>query len=209
MNQPSIFVVEDDAAVRDSLLVVLRAEGLRARGFASGTDFLDNLPADPVACLITDLRMPGIDGVELVHRVMALPDRAWSVVVITGHGDVASAVALMKQGIADFIEKPFEPQRLIETVKGCVSRMHDISAERREAIAVKDRLEQLTVRERQVFDGLVLGQSNKEIAAALTISPRTVEIFRAKMMDKMQADNLSALVRMGVALTRTARQEAR
>jgi two-component system response regulator FixJ len=204
MNQPSIFVVEDDAAVRDSLLVLLRAEGLRARGFASGTDFLENLPTDPVACLVTDLRMPGVDGVELVRRVMALPDRAWSVIVITGHGDVASAVALMKTGVADFIEKPFEPQRLVETVKGCVSRMDDMSAELSERNAVKERLAQLTTRERQVFDGLVLGQSNKEIAAALSISPRTVEIFRAKMMDKMQADNLSALVRMSVNLGKAA-----
>jgi two-component system, LuxR family, response regulator FixJ len=202
MNQTSIFVVEDDAAVRDSLLVVLRAEGLRARGFASGTDFLANLPADPVACVVTDLRMPGVDGVELVRRVMAMADRDWSVIVITGHGDVASAVELMKVGVADFIEKPFEPHRLIETVKGCVMRMRDVSAERRETAAVKRRLDQLTTRERQVFDALVLGQSNKEIAAGLDISPRTVESFRAKVMDKMQADSLSALVRMSIDAAR-------
>lgn len=198
MNDTSVFVVEDDAAVRDSLLVVLRAEGLRARGFVNGSDFLANLPVDPVACLVTDLRMPGIDGVELVHRVMALPDRHWSVIVITGHGDVASAVELMKTGVADFIEKPFEPQRLVETVKGCVSRLRGVSAERREAEAVARRLEQLTGRERQVFDALALGQANKEIALALDISPRTVESFRAKVMAKMQADSLSALVRMSL-----------
>lgn len=202
MNQTSIFVVEDDPAVRDSLLVLLRGEGLRVRGFASGSDFLENLPTDPLACVITDLRMPGVDGIEVVRRVTALSDRAWSVIVITGHGDVASAVELMKAGIADFIEKPFEPQRLIETVKGCILRVKDVGAGLREAEAIRHRLAQLTARERQVFDALAMGQSNKEIAATLEISPRTVEVFRAKVMDKMQAGSLSALVRMSIDMTR-------
>lgn len=202
MNQTSIFVVEDDPAVRDSLLVLLRGEGLRVRGFASGSDFLENLPTDPIACVITDLRMPGVDGIEVVRRVMALPGRAWSVIVITGHGDVASAVELMKAGIADFIEKPFEPQRLIETVKSCIVRVKGIGASLREIESIQSRLAQLTARERQVFDALALGQSNKEIAVALEISPRTVEIFRAKVMDKMQANSLSALVRMNFDASR-------
>lgn len=198
MNQMSVFVVEDDAAVRDSLLTLLRAEGIRARGFASGTEFLAGLPEERVACVVTDLRMPGADGFEVVRHVAEHRGRAWSVIVITGHGDVPSAVELMKAGVADFIEKPFEPHRLVETVKGCVTRMRQVEGELRDVETVGRRLAQLTARERQVFDALTEGKATKEIAAALDISPRTVEIFRAKVMTKMEADHLSALVRMAI-----------
>lgn len=198
MNQTSVFIVEDDGAVRDALLTVLRAEGLRARGFASGTEFLADLPTDRTACVVTDLRMPGADGLEVVRRIGQLRGRAWSVIVITGHGDVPSAVELMKAGVADFIEKPFEPQRLVETVKGCVIRMRQVANDLRELETIAQRLGTLTVRERQVFDALVQGQATKVIAADLDISPRTVEVFRAKVMTKMGAENLSSLVRMAI-----------
>lgn len=197
---PSVFVIEDDFAVRDSLVTLLRSEGLRARGFAGGAEFFDNLPNDPVACVVTDLRMPGVDGIEVVNRLAALHGEAWPVVVITGHGDVASAVALMKAGVTDFIEKPFEPHRLVETLKGCLKRVEQVEERRQARASLQHRLDQLTPRERQVFDLLVQGFSTKEIAADLDISPRTVEIFRAKVMTKMEAANISALVRMSVSL---------
>jgi two-component system response regulator FixJ len=197
---PSIFVIEDDFAVRDALVQLLRAEGLRARGFANGDEFFANLPSDPVACVVTDLRMPGMDGVEVVNRINELHGEAWPVVILTGHGNISSAVALMKAGVTDFIEKPFEPNRLIETLKGCLNRIRQVDERLKTRALIDRRLSLLTVRERQVFDQLVQGLSNKEIAANLEISPRTVEIFRAKVMAKMEATNLSALVRMSLGL---------
>lgn len=199
----SVFVIDDDAAVRDSLLHLLRSEGVRARGFASGADFFANLPEDRSACVITDIRMPGMDGSEVVRRLAALTDRAWPVIVFTGHADVPMAVQLMKAGVIDFIEKPFDPIRMIETVKGALDSLDDLSAQQDRRLEVDRKLGLLTPRERQVFSALIEGRSNKEIALLLEISPRTVEIFRSKVMDKMQADSLSALVRMGMSASPT------
>lgn len=197
--QHSVFVIDDDAAVRDSLLLLLRSEGIRARGFASGADFFANLPEDRSACVITDIRMPGMDGAEVVQRLNALPDRTWPAIVITGHADVPMAVQLMKAGVVDFIEKPFDPNRMIETVKGALNQLENLSARQEQRQEVERKLALLTPREHQVFDALIDGRSNKEIALLLEISPRTVEIFRSKVMDKMQAASLSALVRMGLS----------
>ena len=198
MILPSAFVIEDDFAVRDSLVSLLRAEGVAARGFASGTEFFERMPTDAVACVVTDLRMPGIGGVEVVRRIAEMKGNAWPIIVITGHGDVSSAVELMKSGVVDFIEKPFEPSRLVETVKGCLRRMTEIGETIERRAGIKRRLARLTVRDWQVFDALARGSSNKQIAADLDISPRTVEVFRAKVMTKMEADSLSALVRMSL-----------
>lgn len=204
MILPSAFVIEDDFAVRDALVTLLRAEGVPARGFASGTDFFNRMPTDAVACVITDLRMPGLDGVDVVRRLAELKGAAWPVIVITGHGDVSSAVELMKCGVVDFIEKPFEPSRLLETIKGCLHCMSEFGETVERRADLKRRLAELTSRERQVFNALARGASNKQIAADLDISPRTVEVFRAKVMSKMGADNLSALLRMSVDLGPTA-----
>ncbi len=197
----SVFVIDDDHAVRDSLLALLRADGVRARGFAGGADFFAALPQDAAACVITDVRMPGMDGGELVRRLIELRGNAWPIIVITGHADVAMAVQMMKSGIVDFIEKPFDPERLIEAVRACLNRMDDLDQRQQARQATQMRLGRLTPRERQVFDALIAGLSNKEIALQLKISPRTVEVFRAKVMAKMEADSLSALVRMGLMLT--------
>ena len=151
-----------------------------------------------MACVVTDLRMPGIDGSELIRRVMELRGPVWPVVVVTGHADVPVAVRLMKAGVVDFIEKPIDPVQLVASVRSCLSRLIDVNAERQSHAATVERLERLTPRENQVFDGLVRGQSNKEIAQDLEISPRTVEVFRAKIMVKTEAASLSALVRMGL-----------
>lgn len=206
MKTPSVYVIDDDFAVRDALVLLLRSEGLRARGFASGTDFLSDLPSDPVACVITDLRMPGIGGAELVRRLNTLKGDAWSIVIITGHGDVSSAVDLMKAGVVDFIEKPFEPLRLVETVKGCVAQLRQLAVDLEDRERLEQKLGLLTTRERQVYDGLAHGRSNKEIAADLEISPRTVEVFRAHVMTKMEASSLSDLLRMDLARLGYARQ---
>ncbi|MBD7941231.1 response regulator transcription factor [Brevundimonas guildfordensis] len=197
----SVFVIDDDHAVRDSLLALLRADGVRARGFAGGADFFAALPEDAAACVITDVRMPGMDGAELVRRLIELRGDAWPIIVITGHADVTMAVQMMKSGIVDFIEKPFDPERLIEAVRGCLNRLDDLDQRQQARQSAQLRLGRLTPRERQVFDALVAGLSNKEIALQLKISPRTVEVFRAKVMAKMEADSLSALVRMGLMLT--------
>lgn len=196
----SVFIIDDDPAVRDSLLTLLRANGLRARGFAGGAQFFAALPPDAAACVITDVRMPGMDGMEVVRRLAEQRGETWPVVVITGHADVPMAVQMMKTGIADFIEKPFDPEELIETVRRCLNRLDRMDADQQARQATQLRLGRLTPRERQVFDALIAGLSNKEIALQLRISPRTVEVFRAKVMTKMEADSLSALVRMGLTL---------
>jgi len=201
VSDHSVFVIDDDPAVRDALLRVLRGRGVRARGFASGTEFFAALPEDASACVITDVRMPGMDGTEIVRRLAELRGETWPVIVITGHADVSMAVQMMKTGIVDFIEKPFDPARLVEVVKGCLAQLGDLDARQQTRQQARLRLGRLTPRERQVFDALVAGASNKEMALDLKISPRTVEVFRAKVMTKMEADSLPALVRMGLMLT--------
>lgn len=198
MTQASVFIIDDDSAMRESLLMLLRGESIRARGFPSATAFLDALPDEKSACVITDLRMPQMEGGELINRLAQLRGSAWPVIVITGHADVPLAVQLMKAGVVDFIEKPFDPNRILEAVRGCLSAIERQGADREAREEASARLSTLTPRERQVFDALIDGKSNKEIALALDISPRTVEIFRAKVMQKMQAASLSMLVRMGL-----------
>ena len=198
MTGHSVFVIDDDAAVRDSLLTLLRGQGFVARGFVSGIDFFSRLPEARSACVITDIRMPDMDGAEVVRRLAAVKGDAWPVIVITGHADVPMAVQLMKAGVVDFIEKPFDPQRLSESLRGCLGLITDRLTREEAARRTQELLVNLTPRERQVFEALVEGKSNKEIAIQLEISPRTVEIFRAKVMTKMRAENLSALIRMGL-----------
>jgi two-component system response regulator FixJ len=198
MTPHSVFVVDDDPAMRDALVLMLRGSGFRARAFASADDFLKDLPTDKSACVISDVRMPGVQGAELVSRLTALRGERWSVIVITGHADVALAVQMMKAGVVDFIEKPFDPQQILESVRRCIASLTSLEANRAARDDARALLATLTKRERQVFDALIDGCSNKEIALQLEISPRTVEIFRAKVMTKMQASNLSTLVRMGM-----------
>lgn len=195
----TVFVIDDDEAVRDALLTLLRGEGIRARGFTSGADFFARLPDAETACVVTDVRMPDMDGAEVVRRLAEAKGHAWPVIVLTGHAEVPLAVQMMKAGVLDFIEKPFDPRRLMETIKGCLNALSDRQAAHDAARRTEERLAALTPREAQVFEALVEGRSNKQIALDLEISPRTVEIFRAKVMAKMQAESLSALVRMGLA----------
>ncbi|MFN3932444.1 MAG: response regulator transcription factor [Brevundimonas sp.] len=198
MSDHSVFVIDDDDDVRDSILCLLRAQGVRARGFVSGVQFFENLPEAPSACVITDVRMPGMDGAEVVRRLRALKGDAWPIVVITGHAEVPLAVQLMKAGVVDYIEKPFEPNRLVEVVRGSFAHMDNLLLQRAETDRAIRRMARLTPREREVFHALVQGRTNKHIANELQISPRTVEIFRARVMEKMEAETLSELIRTGL-----------
>lgn len=198
MNPHSVFIVDDDPAMRDSLVLMLRGAGFRARAFVSADEFLENLPNDKSACVVSDVRMPGVEGPELVRKLKVLRGDTWPVIVITGHADVSLAVQLMKAGVVDFIEKPFDPEQILDCVGRCIASLTSLEADRSARDEARSRLATLTARERQVFDALIDGCSNKEIALRLEISPRTVEIFRAKVMTKMQAPNLSTLVRMGM-----------
>lgn len=197
---PSVFIIDDDAAMRDSLVTLLRSQGIRCRAFAGGADFFRAMPEDETACIITDLRMPEVDGAEVVRRITAERGPAWPILVITAHADVPVAVSLMKQGVVDFIEKPFEPQRLIESVRGSLARLTEVGHQQRQTALARERFERLTPRESQVLSALIEGQSNKAIAQTLDISPRTVEVFRAKVMQKMEAESLSDLIKTGLLL---------
>lgn len=194
----TVYIVDDDEAALHSLVTLLKSDGLAARGFGSALDFLAFLKPDLRGCVITDVRMPGMDGVELIKALKAahcpLP-----VIVITGHADVGVAVQAMKAGAAELVEKPFESEVMLRYVRACLEdndEVLDASAARNRVLG---RIDSLTARERQVLELIVKGASNKVVAAQLSISPRTVEIYRANVMSKMRADSLSSLVRMTLA----------
>jgi two-component system response regulator FixJ len=190
-----VHVIDDDEAVRQSLVFLFRTAGIEVLAYDSATAFLDHLPGLKSGCIVTDVRMPGISGIELLRRLKELQILV-PVIVITGHGDVPLAVEAMKYGAADFMEKPFDDEALLTAVNAALSRLG--SDEKREAdrAAIGDKLATLSNRERQVLEGLVAGLPNKTIAFDLGISPRTVEIYRANVMTKMEAASLSDLVRM-------------
>jgi two-component system response regulator FixJ len=189
-------VIDDDDAVRDSLSFLLENAGMQARTYESARAFLDQMPADS-GCVITDIRMPDMSGIELLRRLSELGSK-FQVIVITGHGDVPLAVEAMRLGAVDFIEKPFEDEVLLAAVRSAVARRADVAQIKVDRAAVIARLQSLSAREKQVLDGLVAGHPNKVIAFDLGISPRTVEVYRANLMTKMQASSLSDLVRMAL-----------
>ena len=194
-NGDVVHVIDDDAGVRQSLAFSLSTAGLAVRVYESAVAFLKALPHVQDGCIVTDIRMPEVDGLELQRKLKALKN-TMPVIVITGHGDVALAVEAMKAGAIDFIEKPFDDEGLLATIRSALAR-HEGDRERgSRAAEVRARLALLSERERQVLDGLVAGKANKVIAYDLGISARTVEIYRANVMTKMQADSLSSLVRM-------------
>jgi two-component system response regulator FixJ len=194
---PIIYVIDDDDAVRQSLEFLLKTAGIAVRGFDSAKAFLEVLPQVGSGCVITDVRMPEITGIELLQKVKAAnPDLP--VIVITGHGDVSLAVEAMKIGAVDFLEKPFDDDLLLAAVRAALNRDSDAGKRKAELAGIQEKLADLSNRERQVLEGLVAGKANKVIAFDLNISPRTVEIYRANLMTKMSANSLSDLVRMAV-----------
>jgi len=192
-----VHVIDDDEAVRQSLVFLLGTAGLEVRTYDSATAFLDALPNVVAGCVITDVRMPVVGGLELLRRLRKLK-LAVPVIVITGHGDVPLAVEAMKMGAADFLEKPFDDEALLASVRSALNALDRDRKREVERSEIKTRLSGLSSREREVLEGLVAGQANKQIAHALGISPRTIEIYRANLMTKMQAASLSDLVRMAM-----------
>lgn len=196
-NDLLVHVVDDDIAVRQSLAFLFATVGISARLHESAQAFLEAAPSEAFGCIVTDIRMPGMDGLELQRRLKQRGN-TMPVIVITGHGDVPLAVTAMKEGAVDFIEKPFDDSTMINAVRSALDRQQQEVARSGAATATMQRLESLSERERQVLQGLIDGQANKMIAQNLSISPRTVEIYRANLMTKMQASSLSELVRMAI-----------
>jgi two-component system response regulator FixJ len=196
-DKPVVHVIDDDEAVRQSLAFLLGTAGLDARTYESASGFLELAPTVKSGCVITDVRMPGITGIELLRRLRELK-LALPVIVITGHGDVPLAVEAMKIGAIDFLEKPFDDEVLLACVRSALNAQHRDHQRDIERADIERRLAALSHREREVLDGLVGGQANKQIAFQLGISPRTIEIYRANLMTKMHAASLSDLVRMAM-----------
>jgi len=190
-------VIDDDEAARESLAFLLRSAKMDVRSYESAEDFLENLSGLAIGCIVTDVRMPGMSGIDLLRKLRDI-DVRMPVIVITGHGDVPLAVEAMRIGALDFLEKPYDDEALIASVQNALGAGEKINAESREKAHLLDRLATLSSRERDVLEGLVAGQPNKIIAFNLGISPRTVEIYRANVMTKMKAGSLSELVRMAL-----------
>ncbi|MGD9981835.1 MAG: response regulator FixJ [Hyphomonadaceae bacterium] len=192
-----VHIVDDDKAVRDSIAFLLQVEGLAPRVYESAEALLAEAGALQPGCIITDVRMPGLNGLELVEQLNSMGARL-PIIMLTGHADVALAVAAMKLGVVDFLEKPFDDAALLAAVRAALARRDAAHGQDAERAEIEARLNTLTGRERDVFEAVVAGDSNKAAAAKLGISPRTVEIYRANVMTKMKAQTLSDLVRMAL-----------
>ncbi|MER8822971.1 response regulator FixJ [Mesorhizobium sp. M0991] len=194
-----VHVVDDDVDVRKSLGFLLATADFAVRLYESATAFLATATGNLDGCIVTDVRMPGIDGIEFL-RQLRTRGHTLPVIVMTGHADVALAVQAMKEGAADFIEKPFDDELLIEAIRSALDSRNRTETTHPQGVEIRGRLAALSERERQVLDGLVSGLPNKTIAYDLGISPRTVEIHRANVMSKMAASSLSHLVRMALVV---------
>lgn len=198
MAKSTVFVVDDDADVRDSLQALLDAEGYEVETYPSARAFLDGYKPREACCVVADIRMPDMDGLELqeeiLRRGLGLP-----VIIVTGHGDVPLAVRAMKAGAVDFIEKPFDDEALRGGIERGIDRSRQARSETAVAGEAESRIASLTAREREVLIHLVAGRPNKVIAYRMDISPRTVEVHRGRVMEKMRARSLSDLVRMALA----------
>ncbi len=197
-SESVIHVVEDDQPMRDSLVTLLEEAGHKVRAYATAEDLLAAGPATESGCVVSDVRMPGMDGLSLLRRLRA-SGSALPLILITGHGDISMAVTAMKAGAVDFLEKPFEARALLSAI-GAALRLRSSDAEKKDVEVAHRRLEKLTSREYEVLEHLVTGKSNKEVAAELGISPRTVEFHRAHIMEKTQARGLPDLVRFWIAV---------
>lgn len=193
-----VYIVDDDEAVRESLSVLLETRGYAVRSFGSAPEFLALAKALPAGCVIADIRMPEMDGLELQQQLLKR-ELMFPLIVITGHGDVPLAVRAMKSGAVDFIEKPFAPRAILDSLATAFSRLGAPHEPHIDSSAARTKLRLLSAREREVLEGLLAGLPNKSIAYDLAISPRTVEIHRARVMDKMGARSLSELILLALA----------
>ncbi|HEX6136782.1 MAG TPA: response regulator [Casimicrobiaceae bacterium] len=196
---PLVAIVDDDEAVRDSLALLLRLHGCDVRAFASGAVFLEWAGTQPVDCVLLDLRMAGLSGLD-VQAALGRRGLDYPIIVLTAHGDVSTTRAALKAGAFDFIEKPFDDELLLATIRAA----NEASAARRARAARDARLAQdldrLTPREREVLEHVIAGRHNREIAAALAISPRTVEVYKARIMDKLNVERLPDLIRLALEM---------
>jgi len=197
MTDVVVHVIDDDQAVRESLTFLLKTAGLAVRTYENATAFLHDDPKGKAGVVVTDVRMPDISGIDLLRRLREL-NVTLPVIVITGHGDVPLAVEAMKSGALDFLEKPFDDDALLDAVNAGLRHQGADAKREADRSEIMEKLATLSNRERQVLDGLVAGHPNKTIAFDHGISPRTVEIYRANLMSKMQAGSLSELVRMAL-----------
>jgi FixJ family two-component response regulator len=194
-DAPVVFIVDDDASVRRSIQDLLSSVALRSEAFATPQAFLDSKRAGCPGCLILDVRLPGMSGLEF-QRGLAGAGVTIPIIFITGHGDVPTTVLAMKSGAVEFLTKPFRPQELLDGVQQALDRDRQLRAKRRERAEVVNNYETLTAREREVMELVVSGLPNKQIAAKLGIGEHTVKIHRGRVMAKMKADSLPALIRM-------------
>jgi two-component system response regulator FixJ len=196
-DKPVVHVIDDDEAVRDVLSFQLGSAGIEVRTYESAAGFLEVAPTVQAGCVITDVRMPGLSGLDLLRRLrefkLAVP-----VIVITAHGDIPLAVEAMRMGAIDFLEKPFDDDVLLASVRSALEKVDRAQKRQTERSSIEARLAVLSKRERDVLEGLVAGHANKQIAYDLGISARTIENYRANLMLKMQAATLSDLVRMAL-----------
>ena len=201
LNEPVVHIVDDDAAIRDSLAFLLDTANLRSRTYDSAAALLASAGHLAPGCIVTDVRMPDMNGLEMVRRLSEI-GVSHPVIVMTGHADVPLAIEAVRAGVKDFIEKPFDDDALLASVRAAIAHQPLAAEHAGRDAELRDRLASLSARERQVLDGLVAGQANKVIAYDLEISPRTVEVYRANVMTKMQARSLSELVRMTILVQR-------
>jgi two-component system response regulator FixJ len=192
-----VYVIDDDEAMRDSLNFLLDSAGFGVTLFDNAQSFLDDLPRLAFGCVVSDIRMPGLDGIELL-KLMKDQHSPFPILIMTGHGDVPLAVEAMKLGAVDFLEKPFEDDRLTAMIESAIHQAEPAAKSDAAAQDIAGRVASLSPRERQVMEGLIAGLSNKLIAREYDISPRTIEVYRANVMTKMQAGSLSELVRLAM-----------
>jgi len=194
-REETVFVVDDDQAMRSSLQWLIESMGMHVETYESAQAFLDAYYPGRAGCLLLDVRMPGMSGLEL-QAYLARREHRIPVIIITGHGDVSMAVKAMKNGAVDFIEKPFDDEALIVSIRNALQHDEKQRALRSQRADIAARMAELTPREHQVMSMVTDGRANKEIATALGVSAKTVEVHRARVMDKMRADSLAELVRM-------------
>jgi len=195
MLEPTVYIVDDDNSVRDSLSLLLNFRGFRTREFASAEAFLESWKPEWRGCMLLDLRMTGMDGLAL-QQILTERGSRLPIVFLTGHGDIAQARTALKAGAVDFLEKPIDHESLFASLNEAFQKDNQLRAEEQRIADLEARLDRLSDREHQVMERVVAGRHNREIAAELEISPRTVEVFKARMMEKMQARSVPELVKL-------------